>query len=712
MKCAKAFALALILTVSGIPELSAQTAAGEDEGIDEIVIDEIVVRSARMRAIESGMLADTIEQTEVVTTGQLRSIQAMVLSDALVLTPGVRVNNECSMCGVKRVMLNGLGGQHTNVLIDGLQIHTMVSGFYGPDALAIAGVERIEVARGAGASLIAPEAIGGTINLVTHVPNEAGASFDLAAGENAYEQGRMIGHFANEQGSVRGLVAYQYDSRDQFDGDGNGVNENPQVQNRNLNASLAIDPTDRSTLSVRAAWTDSEIFGGPMLGDVVGSIGEALNSFDDEPSDQLFVGGDVRNRWIGKPWETTEWIATERRELSARYFHELGDNLNIEGAVSFSEHEQDSFYEGFDYRADNDLLFLDLRTHWAANDSHLFTIGADRRDETLRSESTAAAGSPDYISDSFDYLTQGIYIQDTWTPSDRLEVAIALRLDSIEADFIDPQRPGVEIDETLVSPRLDTRFRHDNRWTSRLSAGRGYRAPLSFFETDHGILDAGLGFIVDVDELERSLSLSYALSYEGDRLTATGSVAWTEVDNLAALDETADGIPILTQRDDTGEVVAVTLDIGYVLSEDLDVFLTAETFDRDEVARSIFGVAPVEDRLVTGIQWAPGRWDAFLSVAWLGERDLPRYGYEGFNDAAATLPKSQTAGAYINLDARIEYAINNRFAIYAGGRNLTDEVQVDDESPLFFDADGGYDVAYIYGQLRGRELYAGFRADF
>ncbi len=720
MNCAKAFALALILILSGVPELSAQTVAGEDddtvfdeeEAINEIAMDEIVVRSARTRAVESGMLADTIQQTEVVTPGALLSMQAVVLSDALVLTPGVRVNNECSMCGVKRVMLNGLGGQHSNILIDGLQVHTMVSGFYGPDAFAMAGVQRIEVARGAGASLIAPEAIGGTINVVTDVPNETGAHVDLAAGEHAYEQGRLIGTFANERGSVRGLAAYQYDSRDQFDGDGNGVNENPQVRNHNVNASLAIDPTDMSTLSLRAAWTDSEIFGGPMLGDVVGSIGEALAGFDNEPSDQLFAGDDVRNRWIGKPWETTEWIATERLELSARYFHELREDLNVEGAVSLSEHEQDSFYEGFDYRADNDLLFLDLRTHWAANDAHLFTIGVDRRDETLRSESDAAAGSPDYISDSFDYLTQGLYIQDTWTPNDRLEVAIALRLDAIEADFIDPARPGVEIDETLLSPRLDTRFRHDARWTSRFSAGRGYRAPLSFFETDHGILDAGLGFIVDVDELERSLSLSYALSYEGDRLTATGSVAWTEVDNLAALDETAEGIPVLTQRDEKGEVVAVTLDVGYALNDDLDVFLTAETFDRDRVARSIFGVAPVEDRVVTGIQWTPGRWDAFLSAAWLGERDLALYGYGGFNDASATLPKPQTAEAYINLDARVEYAISDRFAVYAGGRNLTDELQSDDESPLFFDADGGYDVAYIFGQLRGRELYAGFRADF
>ena len=65
------------------------------------------------------------------------------------------------------------------------------------------------------------------------------------------------------------------------------------------------------------------------------------------------------------------------------------------------------------------------------------------------------------------------------------------------------------------------------------------------------------------------------------------------------------------------------------------------------------------------------------------------------------------------LDARAEYAFNEAVSLYAGGRNLLDATQVSDEdTPLFFDADGGYDVAYIYGPLRGRELYAGLRLEF
>ncbi len=700
-----------MLAAPAAPAAIAQENEGKTDSVS--VQDTVVVTSARDRALASGRLADTIEQTEVIDFKDLVSTQSVVLSEALAQTPGARVNNECSMCGVKRIMLNGLGGQHTTLLVDGMPAHTLVSGFYGPDALGMAGVERVEVARGAGASLTAPEAIGGTVNIVTQDPTRTGARLNGAFGENGYGQGDAVATLVNSSGTARGLFAFQYDTRDQYDGDGNGVSENPFVENYNYSGRVSVDPTSRSTLTLRAAYIDSEIFGGPVIGDVVGSISEALAGFDDVPSDHLFIGDDVRNRYIGKPWETTEWIATTRHELGGKYFQELTDTLNFEAGASWSKHEQDSFYEGFDYRADNEMLFLTARVNWALNDSHLITLGVDRRDEDMRSHSDAADGDPAYISDSFNYLTQALFAQDTWTPTDKLEVSAAVRIDDIEADFIDPARPGTEIDETLISPRLDMRYKHSDRWTSRFSVGQGYRAPLSFFESDHGILDAGLGFQIDVDELERSVSATYALSYLGDRLSWTGSLAWTRVDNLAALDETDAGVPLLTQRDESGEVYGATFDLGYALTDTLNISLTAEAFHQDTVMRSIFGVAPVEERLILGADWDPGNWDITASYTLIGPRDLTDYGYEAWNDLALTIPKSTDADAYGTLDARAEYKVRDGLAIYAGGRNLLDYTQVEDEdTPLFYGADGGYDVAYIYGPLRGRELYAGLRLEF
>ena len=52
-------------------------------------------------------------------------------------------------------------------------------------------------------------------------------------------------------------------------------------------------------------------------------------------------------------------------------------------------------------------------------------------------------------------------------------------------------------------------------------------------------------------------------------------------------------------------------------------------------------------------------------------------------------------------------------SLYSGVSNLFDYTQAgDEETPLFYDAEGAFDVGYIYGPLRGREIYAGMKLTF
>ncbi len=75
--------------------------------------------------------------------------------------------------------------------------------------------------------------------------------------------------------------------------------------------------------------------------------------------------------------------------------------------------------------------------------------------------------------------------------------------------------------------------------------------------------------------------------------------------------------------------------------------------------------------------------------------------------------KTTEAPAYFTLDMRASYQMNDNLSLYAGVSNLLDYTQAGDEdTPLFFDADGGFDVGYIYAPLRGREIYAGLKMEF
>ncbi|MGI9322394.1 MAG: TonB-dependent receptor plug domain-containing protein, partial [Pseudomonadales bacterium] len=593
--------------------------------------------------------------------------QAVNLAEAIANSPGVRVSNECSMCGVKRIMLNGMRGEHTSILTDGIPLHTMLAGYYAVDALATMGVSRIEVARGAGASLTAPEAIGGTINVISKRPGASGLELDISAEHGGDYTLGAFGGLVSDTGGTWASLTLQTDMHDQVDEDDNRVSEAPRQENNNLIVRFSHDFGAKSNLLLRAGATRSDIFGGPT---VANDIGEVRAGFDGIESAQLFAQDDVRREFIGKAWETTEWIETKRQELAAVFLHDFNQRYNASLSLARATHNQDSFYEGFDYAAENDMSHLEVRNNYALNDRHLLTFGLDRRRETMRSHSVAGAASDNYIEDSFDYSLTGFYVQDTWQASEALELALALRLDKARADFVAAEKPGTEIADTVLAPRMDLRYLHSDQWTSRLSAGLGYRAPLSFFETDHGILDAGHGYAIEVDELEASTSVSYSLSFAGLAFSSTLSLAYTRVENLAALGETSAGVPLLTQLEEDARVSAADLALGYAVNSWLRLGLTLEQYRYDENFEMSYAIAPVEQRVNATVDIEHGFWSFFAGANWVGGRDLARYGYDGFNIAGdAASAKQARVDDYLTLDVRLSYSFSDRISIYAGATN-------------------------------------------
>ena len=684
-----------------------------DGVIKDQIIELVTVEGVRDRLYQAGELKDSISKTELVNAQQLKDQQASSLIDALQSAIGIRVSNECSMCGAKRVMINGLKGEHTNVLVDGIPVHTMISGFYGLDAVSMTGVGSIEIARGAGASLISPEAIGGTINLVSKIPTKNQMELDLSKGEGGYQKFALMLAGINSDGTSQGSLVIQSDARNQFDGDHNGVSESPYLDNKSVTINGSHDFNYSTNVRLRLNHTNSEVFGGPILGGIAESISLALSSFDQGSSVNLFNGNDVNERYIGEPWETAEWVSTERQELVFSLLHDFDSPLNATFSVADISHIQDSFYEGIDYFADDAMRYIDARFNYDLSDQHFLTFGADNRSESMRSVSRALVNNPDYMSDSFDYDVLGIYIQDSWTPNDKFNAEFALRFDQIEANFISNTDKTKEIDQILMSPRVDMRYRHGEDWESRWSFGRGYRAPLSFFESDHGILDAEKGYLVDITEPERSIGVNYSLNYAANKTVSTLSFARTKVDNLATLDKTASGVPVLTQLPDTAVVDAFDWVVSYQWTPFINLGFSAEVYNYNSNFIQSFAIAPIEKRVTLNGLFDRQNWRISAAVSYIADRNLIDYDYGGFDNKDGSGLKPKIAPAYINTDMKVSYKISNTTKVYFGALNLFDYNQAADESsPLLFDEAGGYDVTYIFAPLRGRTAYFGFDLDF
>jgi outer membrane receptor for ferrienterochelin and colicins len=128
--------------------------------------------TASERTARPGSLRSDIVKTESIGASEIARSNATNINEAVDNRPGIAVQVECSICNVRNVLLNNLPGRFTTLLIDGVPIYSSVSSAYGLDSVSVWGVERIDVARGAGASLIAPEALSGTVMIVTARPRE------------------------------------------------------------------------------------------------------------------------------------------------------------------------------------------------------------------------------------------------------------------------------------------------------------------------------------------------------------------------------------------------------------------------------------------------------------------------------------------------------------------------------------------------------------
>jgi outer membrane receptor protein involved in Fe transport len=252
------------------------------------------------------------------------------------------------------------------------------------------------------------------------------------------------------------------------------------------------------------------------------------------------------------------------------------------------------------------------------------------------------------------------------------------------------------------------RHNHTLDLTSRLSAGIGYRSPLTFFESEHGLLDNG--FAVSITDLEQSHGANYSLSYTKNGVTVTGATAYTKVKNLAYIDGST-LIPTLRNALDPVTVTNADMTIGYALNESLSVAGSYETYHYDHVYQSHLALASIEQRARLSVDYDLKGWEFYTQATWVGARDLTPYGYaDRYNDLALTSSKMTKAPAYTTIDMKLSKTITKNFTVYAGAKNLFNYVQ--SESPLFYDANGNFGSAHIWGPLRGRTVYAGVKMVF
>ncbi len=115
-----------------------------------------------------GVPADRLGTSVSVVTGdQIRAQQVQNAAEALRSMPGVTVSRSGSRAGLTEVRIRGAEGNHTLVLIDGVEVNNPVAGGFDFSDLLADDIERIEIIRGPQSGLFGSNALGGVVNVIT-----------------------------------------------------------------------------------------------------------------------------------------------------------------------------------------------------------------------------------------------------------------------------------------------------------------------------------------------------------------------------------------------------------------------------------------------------------------------------------------------------------------------------------------------------------------
>lgn len=487
--------------------------------------------------------------TEVLTSKSIKNRGAVNIFQALEFIPGVRVENQCQSCNFTMVRIQGLGAEHTQVLINGMPLYSGLAGVYGLQQISTVEIDKIEIVKGAGSALYGSGAVAGAINIITREPSvtpevKAGVQFG-SYGTNKYD---ISASMRNERGN-RGLTVFaQRYTEGVIDQTGEGSNRG-EVKSRD-------GVSDRVSTNLTNAgfgiYFDDAFVKGDKLNIQARSIFEKRE------------GGVLTDDLYRNPFtEGTENIITERYESSLSYILKIGQQASVNLSLAFVNHNRaatnDSFFTDYTktnhtpidvnllrpYLVVENMLTSTLSFNYAFK-KHNLIIGAQSLYDKLTEsgmyvvvdERSSYYGEP-YKSVSYKRAGEfGLFIQDEWTISGRLVIVPGVRADfhSSQEEYRAEQRvwdrdlfPTASFERTSINPRVALRYTATDKITLRASVGTGFRAPYGFSEELH--LCSGSPRVWKSSNLNPEKSVSYNLSadYFTKRVRVTANIFRTDL---------------------------------------------------------------------------------------------------------------------------------------------------------------------------------------
>ncbi len=659
--------------------------------------------------------------TEVVSRASIENKSAHNIFEALEGESGVRVEQQCQACNFTILRMQGLGADHTQVLLDGQPVYSGLAGVYGLQQMSTADVDQIEIVKGAGSALYGSNAVAGAINIVTCVPRKTEGQVRVEIGEHGTNRYEVS---ASTRKDKLGIFLFaQQSEQDELDETGD------------ISAPGGINEPD--------GWTD-------RVEAIAKTSGFNLFLEDLLAADQLVVRGRILSEIRRGGWLTdnlfenpftpgTEHIITDRHSGQFEYKLWLPGGSELNASVSFTGHKRNATNDTFlgDYEeAKGETPPVDLLRPYVANEKllstnlnflqpiknrHRLLVGVQfsRNNLDERGMYLDIDTEQPYMSTSqkkgCDF---GIYAQDEFRVTDKLELVAGLRFDyhSSEDEFrgsgdVLPQGlEPLEYEESTVNPRFSVKYDATEELILRGSIGSGFRVPYGFSEDLH--LCSGSPRVYKGCNLkpEKSLSYSVTTDYTRRSFSASLNLFRTELKDAIAFSEADDqaanlGYSYEWQNTDNAYVTGAEFNMSYALTRNLTTGIRFEAFKGkydnsredwlgtlyEETSKNISRYPQTSGGVK--LEYSPSTWDFVIDADYKGKMYIDLA--EPADPADAKIYETES---FVILNAKLSKNIFNQYNVYVGARNLTDYTQEEKHID---------DAAFMYAPVYGRIIYGG-----
>jgi len=347
------------------------------------------------------------QPVSVLTTEDLRTQQAVIVSDILQRLPGVGVSRAGGVGGATAVRIRGAESDQTLVVIDGVRVNDPSltgAGFNSANLLA-GDLARIEVLRGVQSTLWGSQALGGVVNISTPEPlADLEASLRLEAGsERTHGVNAGLGGLTGPVSWRLAGSTYATDGVSSF----RGGTEADGYQNRHLSGRARLSLGAVSSLDLRASWTHSRSaydgFPAPAYNFADDrEFGKTTEGFGYVGWNFALAGGRLKNR-----------LALAVTDTDRKYLDPDQGNL----ALTFKAQGQ---VQRWEYQG-----VVDLPRHWQA------TFGAETERSSLRTLAPSA-WDPNPAETRAHVRLDGLYLNLVGDPAPDLTLTLGGRRDRHE----------------------------------------------------------------------------------------------------------------------------------------------------------------------------------------------------------------------------------------------------------------------------------------